>query len=162
MNRPLIAITLGSTLLLAACGWPQPKPQPTPTPTPVPTTNVKITEPSEGTKVAQTQMVKGTSQKIPDSQVVWVVLFVHNVGRYYPQNQRADIQANGDWASVSYIGVPKDIGLKFDVIAVLADKEGQNAFNKYLVDAKDKSDYAGLERLPDGATIYDRVSVTRR
>jgi hypothetical protein len=157
MNKFLISLILGSTLLLAEC-WPQPKP----TPTPVLTTNVKITDPAEGATVDLAQLVKGTSQRIPDNHLVWVVVFVHKVNRYYPQNQSADIQAGGDWASMSSIGQPRDVGLKFDLIAVLADKDGQTAFNKYLVDARDRNDYAGLERLPNGATIYDRLSVTRR
>jgi hypothetical protein len=123
---------------------------------------VKITQPIEQAKVEQTEMVKGTSQMIPNGQVVWVVVFVHSVGRYYPQNNPADIEPSGDWASITYIGVPSDIGLKFDLIAVLADQQAQNAFNKYLVDARDKNDYPGLARLPNGATIYDRISVIRK
>lgn len=108
------------------------------------------------------QMVRGTSQAVPDGQAIWVVLFVQKVGRYFPPNQAADVQPNGGWASMTYIGVPSDVGLKFDLIAVLVDKQGQDAFNKYLVNAKNKSDYAGLEQLPNGATVYDRVSVTRK
>jgi len=34
--------------------------------------------------------------------------------------------------------------------------------NKYLVDARNKHDYPGLEHLPNGATIYDRASITRK
>jgi len=47
-------------------------------------------------------------------------------------------------------------------MAVLTDKDGQAALNKYLVDAKNNSDYSGLEQLPSGVTIYDRVSVLRK
>lgn len=90
------------------------------------------------------------------------MLFVQKVSRYYPQNQAADVQPSGGWASMTYIGVPSDVGLKFELIAVLVDKEGQDAFNKYLVNAKNKSDYAGLEQIPNGAIVYDRVSVTRK
>ena len=161
MNKIVIATTLGLTLLLAGC-WPQPKPTPTPTPTPIPTTAVKITEPATGARVDPTEMVKGTSQKIPEGQAVWVVVFVPKVGRYYPQNNAADVQANGDWASVSYFGVPSDVGLKLELLAVLVDHEGQNAFTTYLADARDKKSYPGLEHLPLGVTIYDRVSVTRK
>ena len=163
MTKPLIIMFFGLTLLLSEC-WPRPKSNqtPTPLPSPAPTTSVKITQPAEGTKVEQTEMVKGTSQRIPSEQVIWVVVFVHKVGRYYPQNNPADVQPSGDWASVTYIGVQADVGLKFDLIAVLADKEAQSAFNKYLVDARDKNNYIGLQQLPNGATIYDRVSTTRK
>ena len=160
--KNVIAVTF--CLLLLSCSLPPPRPTPTPSvsPTPTPATGLKITQPAAGTSVDQTEMVRGTSQRIPGGQLVWVVWFVHKVGRYYPQNNSADIQANGDWASVTYIGVAKDVGLKFDVLAVLVDKEGQGAFNRYLAEARDKNNYPGLERLPNGVTIYDRVSVTRR
>ena len=155
---------LTTSLLLFACGsWPGPDggPTPTPTATPNPTTEVKITKPREDDKVKQTDMTKGNSQNIPSGQVIWIVVFVHKVGRYYPQNQPADVQANGDWDSVTYFGGPRDSGLDCDAIAVLADDAGQKAFNRYLTDAKDKNDWPGLERLPDGAKIYSRVSVKR-
>jgi hypothetical protein len=147
--KTLITIAFGLTLLLAGC---MPPPKPT----------VKITQPVEGATVDQTQMVRGTSQAVPEGHAIWVVLYVQKVGRYYPQNQAADVQPNGGWSSMTYIGVPSDVGLKFDLIAVLVDKEGQDAFARYLVNAKNKSDYAGLEQLPNGATVYDRVSVTRK
>jgi hypothetical protein len=147
--KTLITIAL-ALALLAGCTLPPPKP------------NVKITQPVEGGSVDQTQMVRGTSQAVPEGQAIWVVLYMQKVGRYYPQNQAADVQPNGGWASMSYIGIPSDVGLKFDLIAVLVDKDGRAAFDKYLVNAKNKSDYAGLEQLPNGATVYDRVSVTRR
>jgi hypothetical protein len=148
--RTLMSPGLGIILLLTACALPAPKP------------TVKITQPAEGAMVEQTQMVRGTSRAVPDGQVVWVVIFVQKVGRYYPQNQAADVQANGEWASLTYIGIPSDVGLKFDLIAVLADKEGQASLDKYLVNAKNKSDYSGLGQLPNGVTVYDRISVTRK
>src|SRR5207247_5996448 len=146
MTKTLIIMFFGLTLLLSEC-WPKPgsNQTPTPVPSPAPATSVEITQPTEGTKVEQTEMVKGTSQRIPSEQVIWVVVFVHKVGRYYPQNNPADVQASGDWASVTYIGVAADVGLKFVLIAVLADKEVTSAFNKYLVKARDKHDYPVLE-----------------
>src|SRR2546423_355972 len=113
---------------------------------------VKITEPAEGGLVESTQMVRGTSRAVPAGQAIWVAVFVQKVGRYYPQNQAADVQPNGGWSSLTYIGIASDVGLKFDLIAVLADREGQAAFNKYLTNARNKSNYAGLEQLPTGAT----------
>jgi len=143
-----IVVVVALTLLSIGC--PAPKPA------------VKITEPVEGALVDPSQMVRGTSRWVPTGQAIWVVVFVQKVGRYYPQNQAADVQANGGWSSITYIGIPSDVGLKFDLIAVLADSEGQAAFNKYLTNARNKSDYAGLEQLPTGATVYDRISVTRK
>ena len=164
MRRHLFCLLLTTSLLLSACRWPEVKDGATPSPTPTvtPPTEVNITVPHEGGKVKQTEMVKGTSRSIAGGQVIWVVVFVHKAGMYYPQNQPADIQANGDWTSVTYFGVPTDVNMTFDAIAVLADQAGQKAFNTYLGEARNKNDYPGLERLPDGVKIYSRVSVTRQ
>ena len=153
MRKPLVCVLLTTSLMLGACHWPDGKNGPS--------TEVKITSPPDRGRVKQTDMVKGTSRNIPNGQVIWVVVFVHNVGRYFPQNRPADVQSGGDWASVSYFGVQTDSGLLFDAIAVLADGASQTAFNNYLAEARDKKDWPGLEELPAGAKIYSRVTVTR-
>ena len=164
MSKPLVCGVMIASLLFSSC-WPRPEqrnvPNASPTATATPSTEVNIKVPSEGSKVKQTEMVRGTSQNIPAGNVIWMVVFVHDVGRYFPQNQPADVRANGDWDSVTYFGIPSDKSLKFDAIAVLADGGGQLAFNNYLAEARDKNAWPGLERLPEGAKIYGRVSVTR-
>jgi len=51
---------------------------------------------------------------------------------------------------------------KFDIMAVLADKEAQGVFNDYLIQAKGEKAWPGLENLPNGAVEYDRITVTRK
>jgi hypothetical protein len=138
-------------------------PLPKPTPSPISAkTEVKITYPSEGATVQQTESVKGTSQAIPDGNTIWVVVFVPAVGRYYPQNYPADVQANGNWSSIAHIGVAKDTGLRFDILAVLANSSAQATFNNYLKEARDKSSYPGLEQLVKDVVVHDRITVTRK
>ena len=132
-----------------------------PTPTPV-VSEVKITRPADGDTVALTEVVRGTSQNVPTGQKVWVVIFVYKVSRYYPQNAPADMQANGNWDSVTYFGIPTDSGLRFDVLALTADAAAQQAFNNYLTTAKGSNNYGGLAQLPPSATIQHRITVTRR
>jgi len=129
---------------------------------PAPTTDVAITYPINLAKVDQTETVRGTVQGLPAGQVIWVVVFAQEVGRYYPQNRPADLEAGNKWSSLVYIGIPSDTDKRFDILAVIADTEAQNAFNAYLADARDRSDWAGLEALPAGAVIYDRITVTRK
>jgi len=125
------------------------------------TTKVEITYSYDGATVEIREMVQGTSQKIPEGQAIWIMVYSHVVGRYYPQDNPADVQANGDWTSLTYIGIKEDVNRKFDIIAVLADKRAQDAFNAYLTKAKNTNTWPGLERLPEGATIYDRITVAR-
>ncbi len=129
---------------------------------PAPATKVAITYPVNLARVEQSETLRGTVEGLPPGQVIWVVIFVQDVGRYYPQNRPADIEAGGKWSSLVYIGQPNDSGKRFDIIAVVANGEAQNAFNVYLADARDRSDWPGLEALPAGATIHDRITVTRK
>lgn len=126
------------------------------------TTEVKITEPTAGSPIELREVVKGTSRKIPAGQIIWVVIYSQAVGRYYPQNDPADVQANGAWASLCYLGVDQDAGKKFDIIVVLANKEAQDAFKAYLTKARDQKTWPGLEKIPDPGVIYDRVTVVRK
>ena len=123
---------------------------------------VEITYPYDGATVEIGEMVRGTSQKIPEKQAIWILVNPHIAGRYYPQNVPADVQANGDWTSFTYIGIEEEVNRKFYIIAVLADKRTQDAFNAYLIQAKDTDKWPGLERLPEGATTYDSITVTRK
>jgi hypothetical protein len=124
-------------------------------------TELIITSPSDLEYVDQTITVQGTSQEIPLDQKIWVVVLVYKVGRYYPQNDPAEIEANNQWASIIYIGTPGDSSEKFDILAVTVDSNAQKEFNNYLINAKGKSDWAGLSKLPEGTVIYDRVTVMR-
>jgi hypothetical protein len=123
---------------------------------------VKITEPVAGASVEMLGMVKGTSRNIPVGQTIWIVIYSQDVGRYYPQNDPADMQATGGWASRSSFGIEQDAGKKFDILAVLASREAQDTFSAYLTQARDKKSWPGLERLPDSAVRYDRITVIRK
>ncbi len=129
--------------------------------TPALPTMVRITYPSEGSEVERKVTVRGTSQNIPEGQVIWVVIYVHDVRRYFPQDLPADVQVNGDWVSPVIIGIDEDLGKEFDIIVVLVDQKAQDAFNDYLKDWGGKYPSPGLERLPEGALIYQRITVTR-
>jgi hypothetical protein len=129
---------------------------------PEPSTEVEISYPYNQSQVERTETIRGTSQAIPDGSVIWVVAIPQQVGRYYPQNYPADVEAQGNWSSITYIGIEGDGGKKFDILAVVADRTAQDAFNAYLADARDKSDWPGLEKLPEGATVYARITVTRK
>jgi len=126
-----------------------------------PTTEVKITYPYDDASVEIREMIRGTSQSIPEGQVVWIIVYPQITGRYYPQNALTDIQANGDWSSPALIGIEEDVGKKFDIIVVLANKEAQESLNAYLAQFEDKKTWPGLEKLPNGAVIYDRITITR-
>lgn len=126
--------------------------------------SVAIIYPSDHADAEQIEIVSGTSQRLPAGELIWVVVFIHEAGRYYPQNEPAIIEAKNNWSSRVSLGVPGEIdkNKKFDILAVGANPEAQSAFKVYLTGARDRSDSPGLGSLPTGATIYDRVTVTRK
>jgi nucleoside 2-deoxyribosyltransferase len=113
-------------------------------------------------KVNQTETICGTIKELPSGKVIWVFVFSKEVRRYYPQNQPADIEAGNNWSSIVYIGIPSDIGKKFEIIVVSANSEAQGAINNYLVESKDQNDWPGLTSIPEGAVIIERNTVTRK
>jgi hypothetical protein len=158
---------LGVTLLLGlvavACFGP---PEPNSNgngPTPTPMTEIKITYPATGGVVNQTgEVVRGMSKNVPAGQKIWVVVFVHEVTRYYPQNNPAKLNADGTWDSPTSFGVAKDTGDKFDALAVTVDAKAEADIRGYLQTARDRNDYPGFEELPAGAVTQDTVTVTRK
>ena len=129
---------------------------------PPPPPEIEITYPHDNDTVEISETVEGTSQNIPEGQVIWIVVYPHPVDRYYPYNDPADIQVNGEWASLVVIGVEEDAGMKFDIIAVLADESAQDTFDAYLKQAEATNNWSGLDAIPSGAVIYGRVTVTRK
>ncbi len=176
---------LSVVLVIAAC-VPTPTPTPNPTSTPVPTftpiiptvtpvptettvptftpvvTEITVKSPHEGDKVDHITTIEGTSKNIPDGSVIWVVVFLPIVQRYFPVNDPAVVLVNGDWTAQAYFGRPDEIGLEAVIYVVLANSDAQAVFRSYLAEAKSKNEYPGLERLPDGADTYFLVKVTRK
>jgi hypothetical protein len=106
--------------------------------------------------------VRGTSKNLSSGQEIWLVVVVHGSGRLYPQEGPVPVQADGDWTSPSvFLGVKKDSGKKFDILAVLTTQEAGSAFARHLEEGYQTGNYPGLQRLPAGAVEYDRVTVIR-
>lgn len=128
-------------------------------------TEVKITNPSNGATVSQSIDVEGTSKDIPAGASLWIMVYPHGVNRCYPQDNRdfpIVVMANGDWSTRAVIGSDIDSGLEFKIFAVLADENANKAIIDYLDKCKANGSWPGMEKLPDGAMPYDKVSVTRK
>ena len=123
---------------------------------------VAMTYPSAGSHVGVTEIVRGTSQNIPDGKAIWILVFIPQLDRYYPMLNTPLVQSNGDWSCFTTIGGPNDNGT-FSIVLVLADKTAQDALNNYNKDSAENSLYPGIltKDLPAGLTTYQRVNVTR-
>jgi hypothetical protein len=104
------------------------------------------------------QQVLGSYKEIPAGQTLWVVVGPYNSALYFPQPKPAVIQPNGAWSSLTFIGAPTDTGRAFDILLVLVDMQGQQGFNTYLAGNPQN----GMDSLPPGTTIVDKVTVWRK
>lgn len=126
-------------------------------------TEVKITSPLDGALVGATEPVKGTVRGIPERNEIWIFVHPHTVNKYYPQRSSAVIQ-NGEWSLPSPVGIgsDNDDGKKFDIIAVLADKEAQEEINTYFKTCEESGQWPGMDEIPVSAKEYNRITVTRK
>jgi hypothetical protein len=125
-------------------------------------TQLRITSPREGARVEMQETIRGTSRNLPAGDSVWLVIFIPDAGRYYPQDRPADVQAGGGWNSPAHLGLGDDGGRRFEVLAVAADAPTRAAFGRYLAESARGRSWPGIERLPATAREFDRVAVIRR
>lgn len=128
-------------------------------------TEVEITYPLDGDSVPMTAEIKGTFKDVPGGSELWIMVFPHGVNRNFPQDKRdlpLMMMANGDWTAQAIVGSSMDSGRQFKLFAVLADEAANEEILDYLDRCKENKSWPGLEALPDGADIYDYVTVTRK
>ncbi len=126
-----------------------------------PLPSAKITYPLDGSTIGRNVTVQGTSQNLPGEQVIWVIVYVHSVNLYYPMSECAVTQTNGNWECFTTLGIQNDTGTKFDIIAVFANQTAQQTISNYLIEAKNRQSYPGLEGLPLGTSVQDKITITR-
>jgi hypothetical protein len=104
--------------------------------------------------------MNGTAKNIPEGDEIWIFVHPHTVNKYYPQRSSAVIQ-NGEWSLSVGIGSENDAGTEFDIIAVLADAKAQEEINAYFETCEKTGEWPGMDKIPDNAKEYDRITVTR-
>jgi hypothetical protein len=151
-----------SGIILASTGITGPyAPPPTPTPTPTPTpVDIKITYPLDSTTVQMKENITGTAINIPDGQQLWIAIYPQNANKYYPQNP-VDVQNDGSWTLPVQFGQPENVGVKYDLYAVLADKNAQKEFNDYLDNCIKTNSWPGMRELPNGTSQIIKLTVIR-
>ena len=129
---------------------------------PFASTKVNITSPRPDSSVPRLVTVQGTSCHIRNGEELWLLVVPEGVTAYYPQPSPVVISTDGNWSASAYIGLdkPVDVGRGFVLIAALADQQGSAAIRTYFSQAR--SDFKGLEPLPDGIRIMSQVRVVRR
>lgn len=131
-----------------------------------------ITSHQDGDKVARVTTLMGECpQEIDDA--VWI--FVANKPPlveeilYYPQSMNPSIgestpKINGKWEmKVIFGGIdPNHVGEPFDILLTVADAQASQSISDYLIRCHENNrTYIGLEDLPKGVTVVERIEVVR-
>jgi hypothetical protein len=128
-------------------------------------TEVKITNPPDGAIVSKNVDIGLTSKDIPAGQDYWICVYPIDVKRYYIQDKRHSpigMTITGKQSTEALIGTDEDSGIKFKLLAIVADKNAIKTIMSYLDQSNARGSWLGLEKLPDGAKIFDEITVTRR
>lgn len=127
-----------------------------------PTPALTISEPQDGAVVPRVVGTSGTWEHIPEDQRPWVLVFPHEAPRYYPQ-QQARLFENGEWSGNVFVGNEdgEQTGQLFDIVVGLADDAAHRELADYMTRSENAGSFGGLDALPAGFVLYDRVTVTR-
>jgi len=126
------------------------------------TPDIVINYPTDNEYVEKTIVVKGRYKNISKNEKIWIFIYPLKINHYYPQNTSAELEANGKWSSLIYVGQDNDIGQRFNIVAILANKNSTIEIEDYLRTAKDKQDWYGMEEIPEGALKFQTITVVRK
>jgi hypothetical protein len=125
------------------------------------TVSVEINSPTNGSTQSYSATVTGTSKNVPNSDKIWLVVYIPKVNRYYPMPGPAAMDSTGNWYSFATLGGENDIGDQFDIIAVVANATAEDGIVNYNLNSMKVNNFEGITSLPTGAVEYSRVQVIR-
>jgi PGF-pre-PGF domain-containing protein len=122
---------------------------------------INITYPLNTTSVNMQETVNGTAKNIPSGYNVWIFVYPLTANKFYPQSGNINI-INGDWSLTIGIGNKENVGEQFKILALLANQKAHEELTNYVNTGKNTSIWPGIDVIPDGADIYNEVTVTRK
>lgn len=170
-STPLPTATATATDSPTLTPVPTETPTPTPTPTavatatPTPAAPVYLLNVAEGDDVAMAYtLIGGRSSEITEN--VWIFLRPAESNRLYPQSANAcegksTAQSDDRWEVAVRFGGPDNVGEFFEIIVTSATAAAGENISNTLQTWCQQNSYPGLEDLPTGVTIHQRLMVQR-
>nr|VFJ49871.1 MAG: hypothetical protein BECKDK2373C_GA0170839_10279 [Candidatus Kentron sp. DK] len=129
----------------------------------------RITSHEKNQRVTTPEYLEGECNNVPEGTYLWVVVRPKFTQNYHPQSNQPDSGpisngCDGDWEGIAYIGAgpETDINGRFEILLVGVDIKGSTIMQSYLNKAHQTHNWHGISRLPEGATIYQKMTVIRR
>lgn len=104
--------------------------------------------------------LRGRSDKIPRTEKLWVFAYPLEANRYFPFQNQASVEVDGDWSSSGVIGPIDKPNIMYEFLVVGADENARYLINNYLTKSNETHQYAGLSSLSDSFNVYAKREVT--
>jgi hypothetical protein len=124
---------------------------------------IKISSPIDDALINKTIDIIGTAKRIPEDAPIWAATYGYPpTNRYYPQSQLIYPDPNGRWSLRDInVGDDTDSGEKFDIVVLQANDKAHEYLSDYMRNTSLSGAWEGLEKIPSGAKVLDRITVTR-
>jgi len=120
--------------------------------------SVEITHPKDKSVVSESASVTVNYAHIDTDQTIWIVVYSPSSDKYFPQG-RIPNNESGTWSLRNRpIGSSLDSGQEFDIMAFTLSEDASRSMENVC----SVVDFAGLIELPTGASLCDRITVTRK
>nr|VFJ64126.1 MAG: Sulfatase-modifying factor enzyme 1 [Candidatus Kentron sp. FW] len=129
----------------------------------------QITSLKGNERVTTPEHLKGKCKNVPEGTYLWILARPKFAQNYHPQSNQSDSGpisngCNGTWEGITHLGasVRNDINRKFEILLVGTDIKGSDIMQNYLKKANRTNRWVGIGQLPEGTTIYQKLTVIRR
>ena len=129
----------------------------------------KITSHTNGDRVANSEIIKGVCQNIPDNRYLWIVVRPKLFPNYHPQSNQSGSEpiskgCDGKWETTIFLGEnsKKNKNEKFDVLLISLNDKGNEQMIEYLRQANKQHKWKGLNSLPNETEIFHKVLLIRK
>nr|VFJ62883.1 MAG: Formylglycine-generating enzyme, required for sulfatase activity, contains SUMF1/FGE domain [Candidatus Kentron sp. FW] len=129
----------------------------------------QITSLKGNERVTTPEHLKGECENVPEGTYLWILARPKFAQNYHPQSNQPDSGpisngCDGTWEGITHLGasVRGDINRKFEILLVGTDIKGSDIMQNYLKKASRTNRWVGIGQLPEGTTIYQKLTVIRR
>lgn len=108
---------------------------------------VSILEPSPDTKVSEVDQVKGTGT-IPAWSYLWVFAHREGLAFWWPEGGGPAVITNRTWEVTATFGQERDNGRRFEIAAVVVDRNTHEKLMSWVKKANETNQYPGMSLPP--------------
>ena len=117
-----------------------------------------ITSPKNEEDASSVLKVFGRSKKVPNKHL-WLFAQRKGLSVWWPQGGEIAVDDHGEWMQSAFIGEPRDVGFKFEIVAMWVSDSTHQDLTNYLQSVEKTGQFPGI-RLPEGSPVA-RVTVKK-